>query len=214
MNLLNYYWYFQKVIPHKICDEIISYGKFLKERENLARTGEFSKRDLEKNPLSKKEINNLKKTRNSNIIWMNERWIYKEIQPYVEMANKNAGWNFDVNSSEFCQFTKYSLNQHYEWHQDCWEKPYENTDPFLNGKVRKLSVTVNLSNPDDYEGGQLEFDFKNNNPNKKNKPVICEGIAPKGSLVVFPSFVWHRVKPVTKGVRYSLVIWNLGYPFK
>ena len=60
----------------------------------------------------------------------------------------------------------------------------------------------------------VEFDFKNNNPNKKNKPVICEGIAPKGSLVVFPSFVWHRVKPVTKGVRYSLVIWNLGYPFK
>ena len=48
MNLLNYYWYFQKVIPHKICDEIISYGKFLKERENLARTGEFSKRDLKK----------------------------------------------------------------------------------------------------------------------------------------------------------------------
>ena len=39
-------------------------------------------------------------------------------------------------------------------------------------------------------------------------------ILPKGSVIVFPSFVWHRVKPVTKGVRYSLVMWNLGYPFK
>jgi len=39
-------------------------------------------------------------------------------------------------------------------------------------------------------------------------------ILPKGSIVVFPSFIWHRVKPVTKGVRYSLVMWSLGYPFK
>jgi len=39
-------------------------------------------------------------------------------------------------------------------------------------------------------------------------------ILPKGSIVVFPSFVWHRVQPVTKGTRYSLVVWNLGYPFK
>ena len=39
-------------------------------------------------------------------------------------------------------------------------------------------------------------------------------ILPKGSIVVFPSFVWHRVKPITKGSRYSLVVWNLGDPFK
>ena len=37
---------------------------------------------------------------------------------------------------------------------------------------------------------------------------------PKGSIVVFPSFIWHRVKPITKGTRYSLVMWNCGYPFK
>ena len=43
--------------------------------------------------------------------------------------------------------------------------------------------------------------------------MICSEIAEKGSIVVFPSFVYHRVKPVTKGVRYSLVVWNLGNPF-
>ena len=50
---------------------------------------------------------------------------------------------------------------------------------------------------------------------KKNlKPQIAKEITPKGSIIVFPSFVWHRVKPVTKGLRYSLVNWNLGWPFK
>ena len=49
----------------------------------------------------------------------------------------------------------------------------------------------------------------------ENKHVLTvKEILPKGSIVVFPSFVWHRVQPVTKGTRYSLVIWNLGYPFK
>ena len=50
-------------------------------------------RDLNKQPLNKDEIKNLQKKRDSNIVWMNDRWIYKEIQPYVHMANKNAGWN-------------------------------------------------------------------------------------------------------------------------
>jgi PKHD-type hydroxylase len=42
----------------------------------------------------------------------------------------------------------------------------------------------------------------------------CKGIIPRGSIVVFPSFIWHRVKPVTEGIRYSLVIWNLGQPYR
>jgi PKHD-type hydroxylase len=82
-----------------------------------------------------------------------------------------------------------------------------------HGKIRKLSVTCSLSDPKDYKGGELEFDFRNMGP---DKPTIrkCAEIAARGSIVVFPSHVWHRVKPVTKGTRYSLVIWNLGYPFR
>ena len=57
-------------------------------------------------------------------------------------------------------------------------------------------------------------DFMTRDPDKKLNIVKCKEILPKGSLVVFPSFVWHRVCPVKKGERNSLVIWNLGWPFK
>ena len=70
-----------------------------------------------------------------------------------------------------------------------------------------------MSDPKDYKGGELEFDFRNKKPNISSIQTCLE-ILPKGSIVVFPSHIWHRVKPVTKGIRYSLVIWNLGYPFK
>ena len=214
MNISNYYWYFQNAIPHKICDEIVQYGKILKEKEMLALTGNYTRnRDLDKQPLTKKEIKDLKKKRNSNIVWMSDRWIYKEIQPYIHMANQSAGWNFEWDWSESCQFTKYKKGQYYDWHYDSFPMPYTEDGP-AKGKIRKLSVTVNLSNPNEYKGGELEFDFRDQDPNKKSSFRICKEILPKGSLVVFPSFVWHRVKPVTKGVRYSLVIWNLGYPFK
>ena len=157
----------------------------------------------------------MKKKRNSDIVWMSDRWIYKEIQPYVHQANANAGWNFQWDFSESCQFTKYTKGQFYDWHCDGWDRPYmrEGNDP-SNGKIRKLSVTVTLSDPKEYSGGELEFDFRNMDPDKKRNVVKCKEILPKGSLVVFPGFVWHRVCPVKKGTRHSLVIWNLGWPYK
>jgi len=211
MNLTNYYWYFKSAVPPRICDMILQYGKLKKEK--IALTGGFGKnRDLNKEPLTKKEEKDLKKKRNSNVVWMDDRWIYKEIQPYVNIANKNADWNFQWDYSEICQFTKYSKGQYYDWHCDSWAKPYK--EGVYKGKTRKLSVTLNLSNEDDYKGGELEFDFRNADTGKKPNTVICKEILSKGSLVVFPSFVWHRVKPVTQGTRYSLVVWNLGHPFK
>ena len=75
-------------------------------------------------------------------------------------------------------------------------------------------MTCTLSDPNDYKGGELQFDFRNNEHNKKSKIITCNEIKPRGSIVVFPSHVWHRVKKVTSGTRYSLVIWNVGYPFK
>jgi PKHD-type hydroxylase len=213
MVLENYYWYFKSVIPERICDMIVKYGKVKKEDEEIAITGLFGEgRDLKKNPLTKKEEKDLKKKRDSNVVWMNDKWIYKEIMPYVHMANRNASWNFTWEQSETCQFTKYSKGQYYDWHPDSWIKPYQNGS--LKGLIRKLSVTVTLSDAKDYKGGELEFDFKHQEPGKKQDTRICTEILPKGSLVVFPSFLWHRVKPVTEGIRYSLVIWNSGYPFK
>ena len=207
MNLEYYYWYFQSVIPPKICDDIIEYGK--SQQEQIALTGGY---DPEK--VSEDDIKDVSKKRKSNIVWMNDRWIYNEIHPYIHTANKNAGWNFQWDFSESCQFTKYKLNQFYDWHCDSWSKPYNRPEqPDRHGKIRKLSVTISLSDENDYEGGDFEFDFRNDDKGS-NQPRLCKEIRPKGSVVVFPSFVWHRVKPVTSGTRYSLVIWNLGWPFK
>ena len=207
MNLEYYYWYFQSVIPPKICDDIIEYGK--SQQEQIALPGGY---DPEK--VSEDDIKDVSKKRKSNIVWMNDRWIYNEIHPYIHTANKNAGWNFQWDFSESCQFTKYKLDQFYDWHCDSWSKPYNRPEePDRHGKIRKLSVTISLSDENDYEGGDFEFDFRNDDKGS-NQPQLCKEIRPKGSVVVFPSFVWHRVKPVISGTRYSLVIWNLGWPYK
>ena len=208
MNLEYYYWYFQSAIPPKICDDIIKYG--LDQQEQTALTGDL-KPDKE---LTEKETKDLSKKRKSNVVWMNDRWIYKEIHPYIRQANQSAGWNFEWDWSESCQFTKYKVNQFYDWHCDSWNKPYDKPDdPNSHGKIRKLSATVSLSDETEYEGGDFEFDFRSSEDGS-NQPQVCKEIKPKGSVVVFPSFVWHRVNPVTSGTRYSLVVWNLGWPFK
>ena len=209
MNLTNYYWYFKSAIPLRICDDIVRYGKQLQDQ--IAVTGGYNPKKL-----NNKQIKDLKKKRDSSVVWMDDRWIYKEIHPYIQQANQNAGWNFQWDFSESCQFTKYNKGQYYDWHSDSWNQPYNKpNDSNSNGKIRKLSVTVSLSEgKKDYTGGELEFDYRNLDPDKPRKPVKCKEILPKGSLVVFPGFVWHRVCPVKKGSRYSLVIWNLGWPFK
>ena len=209
MNLFNSYWYFQRAVPERICDEIVRYGKQLQDQ--LATTGEYS----DPKRLNQKQLKDLKKKRDSNIVWISENWIYKELHPYIRQASANAGWNFEWDYSEPCQFTKYNKGQYYDWHSDSWEHAYNKpNDRNSHGKIRKLSVTLSLSDEKDYKGGELEFDLRNKDPDKKRNTMICKEIRPKGSLVVFPSFVWHRVKPVTKGARYSLVIWSLGTPFK
>jgi PKHD-type hydroxylase len=179
----------------------------------MARTGAYGNKKL-----SKEETQNLKLKRNSDLVWLNEPWIYKELYPYIHQANKAAGWNFDWDFSEQIQFTKYKLNQYYDWHCDSWNKPYDKPNNLNeHGKVRKLSMTCQLTDGSEYKGGELEFDFRNYDPPLRDESKHlrqAKEILPKGSIIVFPSFVWHRVKPVTKGVRYSLVMWNLGYPFK
>ena len=212
MNLSNYFWYFGGVLTPRFCDDVIKYA--LSKEETMARTGGFDKPNL-----SKEDVKNIQKKRKSDLVWLSEPWIYKELHPYVQRANKMAGWNFEWDRSESCQFTKYKLNQYYDWHNDPWHKPYErkDTNDPDHGKIRKLSMTCQLTDGSEYRGGELEFDFRNYDPHMRDESKHIRQvpeILPKGSIVVFPSHVWHRVKPVTSGTRYSLVVWHLGYPFK
>jgi len=223
MNLENYYYYYQSILPPKFVDEILAYGK--QHQTEMAVTGGVNEKGVKgkDGKLKKSVIKNIQQKRKSDIVWMNDTWIYKEIHPYIHEANQKAGWNFEWDWSESCQFTKYGVGQYYGWHCDSWDKPYvrpqneDGTYPPDHGKIRKLSVTISLSHPDEYEGGNLEFDFRNQidwEKDKKAKIKECTEIRPRGSIIIFPSFVWHRVAPVTKGTRYSLVIWNLGQPWR
>ena len=203
------YWYFKGALSQKFCDDVIARGK--EEKEKLAITGKYQKLGSDK--LTDPQKTDLKKLRDSNISWLDDSWIYRFIHPYIHDANKNAGWNFDWDFSEACQFTKYKINQHYGWHRDSWESSYNRSqNPNYNGKIRKLSVTCQLTDSSEYEGGEL--DFQPRDTEDASHIVPCVEAKTRGSIIVFPSHIWHRVKPVTKGVRYSLVLWNLGYPFK
>ena len=209
----NYYWYFKSAIPSRICDHIIKYA--LSKNDQLGLTADF--RDGDNRPLTNTETRNLKKKRNSTVVWLNDKWIYRLIQPFAKEANQQAGWNYHWDHSESCQFTKYKLNQYYDWHCDINKRPYHKPNTPEHGKVRKFSMTCQLTDRSEYTGGELEFDFRDYDPPLRNESKhlrTCKEILPKGSIIVFPSFVWHRVKPVTSGTRYSLVCWNIGNPFR
>ena len=200
MNLFNYYWYFKSALTPRFCDEVIKHA--LSKQEVIARTGGFEDRKL-----SKKKIRDMKRKRDSDVVWLDDNWIYNELYPYVHTANKNAGWNFEWDRSESCQFTKYKLNQYYDWHCDSWNKPYDkkNLNNPEHGKIRKLSMTCQLTDGSEYEGGELEFDFRDYDPHMRDELKHLRKateILPKGSIIIFPSHLWHRVKPVTRGTRY------------
>jgi len=106
-------------------------------------------------------------------------------------------FNFDLfGMAEGFQFARYDApTGHYGMH----------IDKSLNGTVRKLSLTIQLSSPEDYEGGELALQIS------KDADIMPKEL---GKMVVFPSYVLHEVRPVTKGTRYSLVAWITGKPFK
>jgi len=214
MILKNYYFYYINAIPKSLCNDIIKEGKLHQPQPGLI--GGVTGKDG-------KQIQNtqekLEAKRKSNVSFFSFEWIYKELHPFVKLANENAGWNFQWDYSESVQYTEYGPGQHYDWHADSWHQPYkpEHRNPDYRGKIRKLSMTLSLTEPEEYEGGNLEFDLRNDKDydfEKGSSKVLCTEIRPKGSIVIFPSFIWHRVTPVTKGMRQSLVMWTLGYPFK
>jgi PKHD-type hydroxylase len=117
---------------------------------------------------------------------------------YVEFANQSANWNYVLNGQEPTQLGRYKSSDegHYDWHVDI--------SPEKNGTQRKLSVGILLSDPSEFEGG--EFQIKG----MEDEKILTK----QGSIVVFPSFIEHRVTPVTKGVRYSAVTWFRGPSFR
>lgn len=207
MILNHHYYWWKDALSADVCSKIIQYGNSLKEE--TARVGGF---ELKKE-LSQKDLELLKKVkRNSNVAWINEKWLYDIINPYVQQSNEKAGWNYEYDYVEPIQFTKYKLNQYYNWHCDSDFKVMDRPeDPKVHGKMRKLSVIVFLSDKSEYRGGELKFDTRDN---AEGCNIINVNETTRGSIIVFPSFLWHKVYPVTWGNRYTLVGWYVGKPFR
>ena len=120
-------------------------------------------------------------------------------------ANEHAGWKYDIVAAEDCQVTRYTEDGFYLWHNDGMGSHYEVHDKpdnkFLHENTRKLSMSIILNS--EFEGGDFEL-----RDLEERVPRLNEG-----SVFVFPSFLQHRVAPITKGIRYSLVAWFLGPAF-
>ena len=140
------------------------------------------------------------KTRTSHISWIPFKKMpemYKDIEKIKKTTNGNHFGFEGVQITEMAQYTEYPEGGFYDWHVDndvnCAHEP----------PVRKISMTCLLSPESEFEGGDLE--------------LVSEGKIAKikqGQIVFFASFIRHRVAPVTKGVRKSLVMWFGGTPFK
>jgi PKHD-type hydroxylase len=138
--------------------------------------------------------------RDSEISWLcpceENAWVFRRLTDIIVELNSRY-FKFDIfGATEGFQFTKYvAPTGYYGKHIDCG----------FNGPVRKLSFTLQLSDSDDYEGGNLCL-YHQEEPTIANRK--------QGFVTVFPSYVLHEVTPVTKGTRYSLVSWITGKPFK
>ena len=142
-----------------------------------------------------------KSYRTSQIRWIpknNETmWIYDKIINLMKNANKKM-WKFHItNLNDDLQFTEYKAEDagHYDWHLDFGGE---------RSSTRKLSVVVQLTDPETYKGGKLQFLFSRD---------IIEAPASKGTVIFFPSYLLHRVTEMEEGLRNSLVCWFHGPPF-
>ena len=197
------YWVFEKALDSSLCDALINIGKSKQIKEGMV--GDYEEKQ-KKGELTEKELQRMYKIRQSNVSWLSDPWIFRLLQNYLEIANTRSGWNFQWSHSEEIQFTEYKNGHFYDWHSDSDDKSTRDK------LCRKLSMSVSLTDPSEYEGGEFEFDYRNESEGSNIEEVIR--LKPRGSILVFPSYLFHRVKPVTKGTRHSLVMWTLGELWK
>ena len=123
--------------------------------------------------------------------------MYEDLYKFIQKANENHFGFGDIRITENAQFTEYPEGGFYDWHMDC------DTIMAHEPPVRKISMTLLLNDPSEFEGGHLEL----GGPGKF-------GELKQGHAICFASFINHRVQPVKRGLRQSLVVWFGGKPFR
>jgi PKHD-type hydroxylase len=140
------------------------------------------------------------KKRVTTISWLpfNEMGhMYQDLNAFIQKCNENHFGFGDIRITENAQFTEYPEGGFYDWHMDC------DTNMAHEPPVRKISMTLLLNDPSEFEGGDLELMAPGKYAELK-----------QGHAIVFASFLNHRVNVVKRGVRQSLVVWFGGKPFR
>ena len=207
------YWTFSE-IPSEMIDILV---KDLKKYDKAIE--ESVVRDPATNEPSLEATKGIRKSGNAWIEGSN--WVAGFVWYYIMKANReNFMYDIEGIDSNEIQYTEYQKGEYYDWHIDdditrCMVNDNVLTSAdnhgeniaILNGEyIRKLSFSIQLSDPEDYEGGELEFNVNNEErffaPNKK------------GTVIIFDSRIQHRVREVKSGVRKSLVGWVVGPRWK
>ena len=179
------------------------------------------------------EPENAEGVRKSSNAWIDgSNWVGGFVWYYIMKANReNFMYDIEGLDSNELQYTEYQKGEYYDWHIDdninrCMinDKLLTSDDnhgeniAILNGEyIRKLSFSIQLSDPEDYEGGELEFKANNYGSNMRGDFTLEEPFcAPnkKGTIIIFDSRTKHRVREVKSGVRKSLVGWVVGPRWK
>ena len=171
------------IFTPKLCQEIIDLSKTLPKEKATVYEGKNT--DL---------------ARKSTVSWLpfdKMQPMYDDINNFIQKTNRNHFGFGDIQIRERAQITEYTKGGHYDWHTDT------SLDMDHEPPVRKLSMTLLLNDPSEFEGGELQI------AGAKNTKTMKQGHA-----TIFASFLQHTVTPVTRGVRRSLVMWFGGEPFK
>lgn len=187
LDKIHSYAFYEKAFTKEECEVIIKLAKIKGLNDALVR------KDNEE-----KKLNNI---RDSKICWLtpddNMAWVFRRITDITLHLNK-LFFNFDLSGiNEGLQFTNYKAPS---------GKYNRHVDKGLGFPIRKLSISIQLTDPKEYEGGELYID------NGVESYVMMK--KDQGALIAFPSYTLHEVMPVTKGERNSLVTWVTGKPFK
>lgn len=177
--------YSQTKIPVDVVDLAVKHAMELKSGDAAMSIGEPITNHLERNTTVR--------------FAPNDMWFNGVLYEIGLQANTIAEWKFQINHRETIQFAEYKTNQHYNWHMDTFLLSGQPSD-------RKITVVCMLSDPSEYVGGCLQL-----------KDLNGEIVAPelkKGDVIVFPSFLLHRVTPVGAGTRNTAVMWLHGPAFK
>ena len=196
MILTHNYWCFKKAIPSETCKKILKVAR---------------QKTLQQAAIRKGEMDKIK--RDCKIAWINETWIYDLINPFIHTANQRARWNFQWDWNEDSQFTIYEKGHSYGWHVDQSPEAFKHKNKNIDGKTRKLSLTLQLTDKSTYTGGDFQLMWILGDKKDLLNIITVNDAKDIGTIIIFPSFIHHQVLPITKGKRESLVNWSIGKRF-